>query len=255
MTSPHLEERLAEAAVLSDLSGVVRPSLLEAHAEAWRWISGPGTWLDGPRRSAVVREVRNAPNCALCRERKEALSPFAVDGDHDSLGELTDVEVEAIHRLATDSGRLSSRWLDGLLENGLTDGEYIEIAGIVAMVTMMDAFAWAIDVAPSPDLTPRDGAPTQYRPPGAKKRGAWLPIVHAEDVVSSDGELYPDTDGGVHKALSLVPDSKRAFWALGEPHYIPMSEMRSFDTKVRAISRAQIEIIAERVSALHQCVY
>lgn len=240
---------------LGDLRGLARDELLDAHAGAWAWIAKPGTWLDGPARIAVVREIRHAAGCALCKARKDALSPFAVDGDHDALGDLGATKVEAIHRLSTDPGRLSQAWVDGLIAEGLSDGAYIEIAGIVAMTMMMDAFTWAAGTAPGEVPKPEPGDPSGYRPPGARKADAWVALVSPDDVVESDGDLYGVMSPGVHRALSLVPDSKRAYWELGEPHYIPMSELRNADTQVRAISRAQIEILASRTSALHQCVY
>ena len=248
-------ETLLVVETLDDQRGLARDDLLDAHARAWKWIAGPGTWLTGAERLAVVREVRQAAQCDLCQARKDALSPLAVDGHHDHFGKLSDPQIEAIHRVATDSGRLSGAWVEGLLADGLSDGKYIEMVGLVAMTKMMDSFAWATgaEVASLPE--PNDGEPIGYRPPGAKKSDAWVAVVKLEDVAESDGPLYGATAGGVHQALSLVPESKRAFWALGEPHYIPMSEIRDVDTKVRAISRAQIEILAGRTSALHQCMY
>lgn len=248
-------ETLLGVETLDDLRGLARDELLDAQARALDWIAGPGTWLTGAERLAVVRETRQADRCALCRARKDALSPFAVDGEHDHLGELSAPRIEAIHRVATDAGRLSGTWVDGLMAQGLSDGEYIETVGLVAMTRMIDAFAWAAGVEPATLPGPKDGEPTGYRPPGARKSDAWVAVVKLEDVAESDGPLYGATAGGVHQALSLVPDTKRAFWALGEPHYIPMSEIRNVDTKARAISRAQIEILAGRTSALHQCVY
>jgi hypothetical protein len=244
-----------EVKTLADLRGVARDDLLDAHERAWTWIAKPGSWLDGATRVAVVREIRQSDNCAFCRARKDALSPFAVEGEHDHLGALGAAEVEAIHRLATDSGRLSQAWIDGLIADGLSDGAYIEIAGIVAMTRMMDAFNWGAGAAIAEPPAAETGEPTGYRPPGARKDEAWVALVALEDVVDSDGDLYGVMAPGVHRALSLVPDSKRAFWELGEPHYIPMTELRNADTQVRAISRAQIEILASRTSALHQCVY
>lgn len=240
--TPSLETLLG-VETLEDLRGLARVELLNAHSQAWNWIAGPGTWLTGAERLSVSRETRQAAGCSLCQARMDALSPFAVDGQHDHLDALSDAQVEAIHRVATDSGRLSGVWVEGLHADGLTDGAYIEMVGVVAMTKMMDAFTWAA------------GEPNGYRPPGAKKSDAWVAVVKLEDVAESDGPLYGATAGGVHQALSLVPDSKRAFWDLGEPHYIPMSEIRNVDTKARAISRAQIEILAGRTAALHQCVY
>lgn len=253
------QQRVLSLTVIDDLRGLARDDLLDAHRAAWEWIARSGTWLDGPTRSAVAREARHAADCALCQQRKDALSPLSVTGTHDDLGLLGDGEVDAIHRIATDSGRLSESWLKGLVDMGVSDGAYIEITGIVAMTMMMDAFARAVGAQPADVPIPGDDTvgsePSRYRPPGARKATAWVPVVQMDDVVESDGELYGGSAGGVHQALSLVPDSKRAFWALGEPHYIPMSEIRNAHTEVRAISRAQIEILAGRTSALHQCVY
>ena len=136
-------ETLLVVETLDDQRGLARDDLLDAHARAWKWIAGPGTWLTGAERLAVVREVRQAAQCDLCQARKDALSPLAVDGHHDHFGKLSDPQIEAIHRVATDSGRLSGAWVEGLLADGLSDGKYIEMVGLVAMTKMMDSFAWA----------------------------------------------------------------------------------------------------------------
>ena len=87
----------------------VRGDLLASHREAWQRLASPGTWWTGAERVAIAAEVRAAWDCALCAQRKEALSPNAVQGAHDGPGELSPVAVEAIHRITTDSGRLSLR--------------------------------------------------------------------------------------------------------------------------------------------------
>ena len=74
----------------------LRPELAPALATAIAQLGEKGDWLDGERRLAVAREARNAWNCAICRERKDALSPYAVEGDHDHLGELSDDWVDVI---------------------------------------------------------------------------------------------------------------------------------------------------------------
>jgi len=259
MTNSPSTEALLGVETFDDLRGLVRDDLLDAHAQARQWIASPGTWLSAAKRVAVVKESLQAAQCKLCLDRKEALSPYAVEGNHDSLGELDDIRVEAIHRIATDSGRLTGAWIEGLMDSGLSDGEYVEIIGIVAMTKMMDAFIWATGTSQT-DLAaempkPSDGAPSGYRPPGAKMSSAWVPLIAPEDVTERDGELYRGTSGFVLQALSLVPESQHAFWALGEAHYIPMTEIRDPDTKARAISRAQIEVLAGRTSALHGCMY
>ncbi len=85
---------------------------------------------------------------------------------------------------------------------------------------------------------------------------AWISHVEPQDAVPEDGELYGGpTAAAVVTALSLVPDAKRAYWDLADFHYLPNSEIFNFETEIRALDRMQIEVIAARVSALHQCVY
>jgi alkylhydroperoxidase family enzyme len=234
----------------------VRSDLAEAHERAWASIAAPGTWLGGARRVAVAAEVRRAQECEYCARIKEALSPNAVSGSHETPGSLSPAEVEVVHRVVADPGRLSERWAQSVLARDLAEGEYVEIVGIVAMVMIMDAFARALGLPERPLPAPRGGEPTHYRPPGARKRAAWLPLVEPEDAVESDGPMYPTPKAGyIYRALSLVPQSLRDYWALASCHYLPGDVVYRFDTTIRAISRPQTEVIAARVSALHQCVY
>ena len=83
-----------------------------------------------------------------------------------------------------------------------------------------------------------------------------MPIIEPEDAFDSDGVLYPSTKAVyIHRALSAVPETKRDYWRVAEAHYLPGGSVYDFATDVRAISRPQIEVIAARVSALHQCLY
>ena len=233
----------------------VREPLVAAQRLAWRRIAAAGAWLDGERRVAVAAEVRAAPDCALCRERKRALSPFAVAGEHAATERLSAAEVELVHRLTADSGRLNRRWAEGILASGVSEEVYVEIVSVVCMVMVVDTFRRALGL-PQFDLpAPVAGAPSGYRAPGAKRHDAWISLVQPEDAVESDGALYGAAASPVVKALSLVPDAKRAYWDLAEEHYLPGSEMTDFATRVRAIDRMQMELVAGRVSALHQCVY
>jgi alkylhydroperoxidase family enzyme len=218
----------------------MRTDLVEAHDRAWAAIAGPGTWLTGERRVAVAAEVRKARDGAPC----------------DTRGKLSEAEVELIHRAVGDPGRLSETWVQSVLARGLSEGEYVEIVGIIAMVMMMDAFAQGLGLPERALPAPMRGEPTRYRPAGAKKKAAWLPLVEPEDATEADGPMYPSPKAGyIYRALSLVPQSLRDYWALANCHYIPGPYVYQFDKSIRAISRPQTEIMAARVSAMHQCVY
>ena len=234
----------------------VRADLAEAHDRAWAALAAPGTWLTGARRVAVAAEIRNAHACAHCASIKAALSPNGVAGAHASLGVLGAAEVELIHRVVGDPGRLSEKWAESVLARGLEEGEYVEIVGIIAMVMMMDSFCRALGAAERALPTAQDGAPTRHRPAGAKKQAAWLPLVEPEDATDADGPMYPSPKAGyIYRGLSLVPQSLRDYWALANLHYLPGQFVYQFDKSIRAISRPQIEILAARVSAMHQCAY
>jgi alkylhydroperoxidase family enzyme len=234
----------------------IRNDLREAHERAWEAIAAPGTWLTGKRRVAVAAEIRNAYACATCQRIKEALSPSSVRDAHTSLGELSPAEVELIHRTVNDPGRLSEAWSQSVLARGLKEGEYVEIVGIIAMVMMMDAFQRGLGEPLRALPQPQAGEPARYSPPGAKKKAAWLPIVEPEDALESDGPMYPSSKAGyIYRGLSMVPQSLRDYWALAFPHYLPSDMIYKFDRSIRAITRPQTELIAARVSALHQCVY
>jgi hypothetical protein len=68
--------------------------------------------------------------------------------------------------------------------------------------------------------------------------------------------MYPSPKAGyIYRGLSLVPESLRNYWTLANIHYLPGQVIYQFDKSIRAISRPQTEILAARVSALHQCAY
>lgn len=242
----------------------VRSDLIDAHERAWAAIAAPGTWLTGAQRVAVAAEIRRARECAHCARIKAALSPNGVQGAHETLndtpedtpGNLGAAEIELIHRVVSDPGRLSEQWSQSVLARGLSAGAYVEIVGLIAMVMMLDTCLRALGLPERALPAPGDGEPTRYRPPGARKKAAWLPLVEPEDAVEADGPMYPSPKAGyIYRGLSLVPQSLRDYWSLANCHYLPGDVVYQFDRSIRAIKRPQVEIIAARVSALHQCVY
>jgi hypothetical protein len=233
----------------------VREAILEAHRSTWRRISQPGGWFDGQTRVAIAAESRNAPSCTLCAERKAALSPYSIAGTHDSLGSLPEEIVEVVHRIITDPARLREQWYEGILAGGMADTEYVEIVGVVCSTVAVDTFADTMGV-PRPALpTPESGEPSRQRPSGVKPGHAWVPWIAPEDASGPEADLYDGGTSNIRRALMLVPDEQRGFFELVYAQYLSGSEITDFGTDCRAITRAQIELIAGRVSALNQCVY
>ena len=83
-----------------------------------------------------------------------------------------------------------------------------------------------------------------------------VPIVEPEDTVEEDGPMYPSPKAGyILRGLSAVPQTLRDYWAMANIHYTPGQFVYQFNRSIRAITRPQMELIAARVSALHQCAY
>jgi hypothetical protein len=235
----------------------IRDDLVTAHTRAWARIAQPGTWWDGAERVAIAAETRHAPDCELCRRRKEALSPSTVEGSHDCLGQLPEIVVEVVHRLGTDPGRLGERWYRGVTAGGLTEAQYVEIVSVVAHIVAIDTMArgLGLDLAPLPH--PEPGSSSNYRPEGAKLGGAWVSWIEPADASAVEAGIYPSDrpPANIIKAMSLVPDEVRSFFDLVTHQYLPGSAMRDFAHEYRAINHAQIELLAARVSALNRCLY
>ena len=233
----------------------VRDDITEAHRREWQRIAEPGTWWTGQERVAIAAEVRNARNCSLCRERKAALSSNVVQGTHDSQGDLPDGVVDVIHRVVTDPGRLSKDWYEKVLAGGLEDTHYVEIIGVIIRVVTIDVFCRGVGVPQHPLPLPVDGEPSRRRPESAKLEAAWVPMIPQGKEKGPEVDLYKEGDyPNVGRALSLVPDEVRGMKGLIGSQYIPVHQV--VDVRVnRSISRAQMELIAGRVSALNGCFY
>jgi alkylhydroperoxidase family enzyme len=238
-------------------SGIrIREDLQEAHRFIWEHLRSPGTWWTGGERVALAAESRNAVGCALCRERKASLSPNAVRGHHDALGQLPDNAVEAVHRIRTDPARLSRKWFEELIASGLSEEAYVELVGVVALLAGVDYFARAIGVARFPLPEPLAGEPSRRRPASAKPETAWVPMIAPEDANGPEVDLYGDVAviPNIMRALSLVPEEARALQRSSNAHYVSVAQI--VDPTVRkSLDRMQMELVASRVSALNECFY
>ena len=214
----------------------VRDDVSAAHAATLRRFAEPGGWWSAADRLAIVREARSAPACRLCAQQAAALSPGAVQGEHDNSGVLPPVAIEAIHRIRNDSGRLTRRWFDDLIDMGLQPQAYAELVSIVASAVIVDTFAQGIgaDMPDLPDAEP--GLPSFETSPDVVDAGAYLPIAAAGRA-------------NILRSLSLVPSASRLFFETFSRSYYIQPDVRF------AIGRRQVELVASRVSAVNQCFY
>jgi len=233
----------------------VREAVADALPRVWSHIGRAGTWLTGAQRVAIAAEARHARGCARCARRKEALSPYAVDGAHDSLGQLPDVWVEVIHRVMTDPGRIAEHWYRQVTADGIADTEYVELVGVVVTVVAIDTFCRGVGMAPPAIPAAQPGEPTGEMPEHLNRTLAYVPTLDPDFDGPLQREFYRGSAAHIRRALTYVPATVRDFWDMANVLYLSGPEMRDFDNEFRAITHAQIELVAGRVSAINQCVY
>jgi len=244
------------------MNAKMRADLSIGLSTGWRRLGEAGTWWTGAERVAIAAETRQVVHCELCTSRKQAVSASMVSGEHDRATDLPAAAIEAIHRIHTDSGRLGESWYRSVIAAGLTNEQYVELLSVVAIVIATDTFhrTAGLPLPPLPVAGP--GRPSRRRPAGAKPGLAWMPTLAPDDRTADDPDLYRDhpgprerIGGNVQRALSIVPDSMIHWWDMFETMYLPGPAMRDFGREYRAISHAQIEMLAARVAALNQCLY
>ena len=238
-----------------------RTDLVGAVDAAWAHIAMPGSTWTGAERVAIAFEARTATKCQLCAHRKAALSPYHLDGDHDSASSLPPAAIDAVHRIVTDPARLTQAWFQANAATGLSDAAYVEIVGVVASAVAVDSLALALGAKP-PDLPqPVAGRATGVTSSNAVVHSAWVPTVPPDAARGELSELYAQRltnrwgfVGNIHRALTLVPAEQVMLTTLLEAMYAPMTLMGGANS-IRAISAPQVELIAATVSAANGCLY
>lgn len=235
-----------------------RNDLIEAHRRAWQRIAQAGTWWTGEERVALAAATRGAPQCALCSERSGALSPNAVQGQHDHDGQLSDALVDVVHRITVDNQRLSKEWFEEVVSRDLSIEQYVELVGVLTQTLSIDTLHYGLGLDLEALPKPQAGEPSRRRPSEARDDGAWVPMLSERGLAPEDADLFsglPKT-GTVLRALSLVPNEVRALCDLSAAQYLKDTDVA--DPKAgshKTLTRPQIELLAARVSALNECFY
>lgn len=216
----------------------------QAHASAWQTISATGAFFTGEQRAAMVRAARDAQECDLCLQRREALSPNAVHGNHLNQGPLDETIIEVIHRIRMDPGRLTKQWFEEVTES-LSQAAYIEIVSVVASAVIIDTMHNALGLGVAPLRHAQSSTPSHQVNDAVVDGGAWVPIMDADQTMADTG--LPRVPN-IARALGLVPSALDLFFAIFRPLY----QLKNINL---SISQAQAEFVAARVSAMNECFY
>ena len=238
------------------LPATTRDDIRAALPVALGELGEPGAWLTGAERVAVAAEVRQAWKCPLCKERKAALSPYTVAGEHAHRGALPAAWIDIVHPLTADSGRLTRAWYQGIRDAGVGEDEFVEIVSVAIIAAVIDSFMLGVG-APLPPLPePVAGEPPRRHVDEATPGPGWVSTIAPENAPDTFADFYAhESYFYIRRSLTLVPDEVRRFWELMNPLYMADPRVPELEGLDRSISRAQIEFLAARASALLGCYY
>ena len=210
----------------------------------------PGTWLSAEERRAAVSHCRAVRATAgVQKDGRDSVDPEAV---------LPAAVLELIEALALTPQVFDRARFSDAMDAGIGDGEYVEIVGIVARLVNLDVFARGLGLPAATLPAANDGEASADRPKTARADGAWVDTIPLGEAGGNIGaQLY----GGnmlpfIYRALSLSPQEAERIIAGGNAQYLTLDHFFDFSySAYPALSRAQIELLAARVSAINDCFY
>jgi alkylhydroperoxidase family enzyme len=183
----------------------------------WSSLGAPGSWMSGEERTEAVRIARSRQDPVDAGDPAAAAASLAA------------------HRAAT----ITADIVDELESRGVSREHYVEIVGVVSRVTAIDTFDRGIGRPARPAPPPQPGEASRHVVLAAKRRAGWVPTVDA---------ISPPT------ALQAVPPEDAAQEELHGALYLSYPGMADL-AAVRGLSRAQMELVAARVSYLNDCFF
>ncbi|MBE65221.1 MAG: hypothetical protein CMQ30_00925 [Gammaproteobacteria bacterium] len=235
----------------------ISDELRTVYINYWRKLAKPGSWWSGVERIAIAEASRGALKCLFCLKRKKSLSPYSIEGEHDSVDGLSQIAIDAVHRVVTDQTRITQKLISENEKNGLSQEAYVELVGIVVAVFSIDEFHRALDIPLEMLPDPIEGEASGYKPSKIGDDIGFVSTILPDGAFGNENDLWPEGFGAnVVRALSLVPDAVRDWKELAAAQYIPLERMRDYyQDKSRALNRLQMELVAGRVSAVNECFY
>jgi hypothetical protein len=200
-----------------DVAAAATAAIDDVVDDQWSRLGEPGTWLTGAERVDLIRIVR----------------------DPDAAVDLDVPTSRAAAAVAHDAASITAESVDGLESGGLARERYVEIVGVVSRVVAIDTYERGLGRPPRDVPTDRPGEPTRSVVATARRRAGWVPTV---------GAIGPPS------ALSAVDAEATAQEALHGALYLPYADMVDLHAE-RGLTRAQMELVAARVSYLNDCLF
>ena len=224
-------------------SPAVRDDLAEAHRLAWEHIASPGSWFTGAQRVELAATVLMA---VTDREPLPPWVPVSSAGRLQADRVAPDAAHDAAYRIGRHAGTMTVASYRTAAD-AIGELPFVELCAIASTVAAVAHFCRNIGVGIPPLPDPVDGDPTGERPDQlAEPALNWVPVAAPADEVAA-----------VVQAYTAVPGEQRNTWRMADAQYMPNTEMVHPDWARRAggLSRAQMELVAARVSQIRECFY
>jgi hypothetical protein len=222
---------------------IVRDDVAAAHRLAWEHIAGPGSWWTGAQR------VELAGTALLAIADADPVPPWVGVTSTDRLGSVLLAPATAhdfVYRLARHAGTVTVDVYDSV-SGELGELPYVELCGIVSTVAAVAHFCRDIGIPVPPLPAPCEGEPTGARPDRvAQPQYNCVPVAEPADEVAA-----------VVQAYTAVPGENLNNWRMAAVQYMPVAEMVHPDWQRRpgGLSRAQMELVAARLTRVRDCFY
>ena len=223
----------------------IRDDLRAAHETAWSELGQSGTWWTGAERVAIAAEARNARLSAGQGEGEPAAVAIELPGPLR----------EVCHQLGADPAKMARGRFDRAVPAAVEEAPYVEAVGVIARSVCIDTYCRGIGQPLPAFVEGSQSAPT-HESPGelVRDESAWVATL--PEGTPEGATLYGGPTVNVVRALSQVPAEVRAWMAVAGTQYVHVSVIGDMDEPGdRAIDRAQVELVAGRVSALNECFY
>ena len=208
--------------MLTGAAITISPGYEEVLALTRDGIGSPGTWLSGHERVGVAAEAR-----------------ASLAGDPGPGASISQELAEVAHAVAEAPADITPEWIEDLERRGLDRFSYVEAAGIVCRIAVIDTFALGVG-AETPSLPEaRSGEPSRVPVRGAVISRAWVPMVGPGHALSS---------------LSAVEEERDSMQRISDVLYLEQVDATGAVEK-GGLVRSQIELVAARTSYLNDCFY
>ena len=230
----------------------VSPTVETLHFDEIQSYARSGTWGSAAQRSAIAATARMA-------QCEQGLQESVGDEKLAAQAKLPDAAVRLARAVAVDSENINRKFCQDIQAQGVTEGAYVEIVALVSRLSNLDVFARGLGLPPRKLLEPADATlPSFERPAEAVDEGFFTASVPSAPKGGALAEsLYgKGPAGNILRAVSLVPDEARRVITLVSQQYFRAEHLLNFNaTSDHALSRAQIELVATKVSEHNQCFY